>query len=73
MPPEPVLTRWGTWLKVALFYSKYFKEIKGVIDSFDPKESTAIDTAQKIFVDKKARQEIMLVYVQFGFLANTIN
>lgn len=30
LPPEPVITRWGTWLEAALFYSKHLSEIKEV-------------------------------------------
>ncbi|KAF2905904.1 hypothetical protein ILUMI_00279, partial [Ignelater luminosus] len=28
LPPEPVLTRWGTWLQAAFFYCKYFHQVK---------------------------------------------
>lgn len=30
LPPQPVLTRWGTWLEAALFYADHFEEIKSV-------------------------------------------
>jgi hypothetical protein len=26
--PEPILTRWGTWLNAALFYNENFDSIK---------------------------------------------
>src|SRR3978361_1849792 len=31
LPPEPVVTRWGTWLNAAIFYAKYFTELKTLI------------------------------------------
>lgn len=34
LPPEPVITRWGTWLEAALFYADYFDSIKEVCISF---------------------------------------
>lgn len=30
LPPEPVLTRWGTWLKAAVFYANHCENIKKV-------------------------------------------
>lgn len=27
-PPQPVITRWGTWLEAAEYYAKYFNEWK---------------------------------------------
>jgi hypothetical protein len=30
LPPEPVLTRWGTWLEAAVFYQENFTAIKDV-------------------------------------------
>jgi hypothetical protein len=30
LPPQPVLTRWGTWLEAAVFYSTHFESIKDV-------------------------------------------
>jgi hypothetical protein len=30
LPPEPVLTRWGTWLEAAVFYQENFTTIKDV-------------------------------------------
>ncbi|KAH0822718.1 hypothetical protein GEV33_000073 [Tenebrio molitor] len=28
LPPQPILTRWGTWLQAAMFYSEHFDSIK---------------------------------------------
>lgn len=30
LPPYPILTRWGTWITTANFYSKHFEKIKQV-------------------------------------------
>lgn len=34
LPPEPVLTRWGTWLEAVIFYQANFSAIKTVLCSF---------------------------------------
>ena len=28
LPPDPVRTRWGTWLRSVIYYAKYFEEVK---------------------------------------------
>jgi len=33
LPPEPIITRWGTWLDAALFYANNFEKFKNVIES----------------------------------------
>jgi hypothetical protein len=36
LPVQPILTRWGTWIKAALFYSEHYGDFKNVVNSFDP-------------------------------------
>lgn len=31
LPPQPVVTRWGTWLTAALYYAKHFNTIKVIL------------------------------------------
>ncbi|VVC36498.1 Hypothetical protein CINCED_3A018032 [Cinara cedri] len=33
LPPEPIITRWGTWLNTALFYANNFLEYKNIVES----------------------------------------
>ena len=33
-PPQPVRTRWGSWLNVALYYAKNLPEVKAIVESF---------------------------------------
>ncbi|CAI6347282.1 unnamed protein product [Macrosiphum euphorbiae] len=34
-PPEPIITRWGTWLAAVKYYSNNFEKIKDVISNLD--------------------------------------
>lgn len=31
LPPEPIVTRWGTWLEPALFYSENLSKLKELV------------------------------------------
>ena len=33
-PPQPVTTRWGSWLNAALYYAKKLPEVKAIKESF---------------------------------------
>ena len=33
-PPQPVSTRWETWLNAALYYAKILPEVKAIVESF---------------------------------------
>ena len=33
-PPQPVPTRWGSWLNAALYYAKNLTEVKTIVESF---------------------------------------
>ena len=33
-PPQPVPTRWGSWLNAALYYAKILREVKAIVKSF---------------------------------------
>ena len=33
-PPQPVLTKWGSWLNAALYYAKNLPEVKAIVESF---------------------------------------
>ena len=34
-PPEPVVTRWGTWLKAANYYADNLTEVKKIVNEFE--------------------------------------
>ncbi|KAJ4426845.1 hypothetical protein ANN_26644 [Periplaneta americana] len=49
LPPQPILTLGGTWLKAALYYCEHYKEVRGVIQTFDDEASTSIKVAKSLF------------------------
>jgi len=42
LPPEPIITRWGTWLSAVLYYSNNFEKIRNVVLNLDPETAMAI-------------------------------
>jgi len=35
LPPEPVITRWGTWLETAMFYSENISKFKELVSNIE--------------------------------------
>jgi hypothetical protein len=35
LPPQPIITRWGTWLDAAFYYGMNFDKVKEVVDTFN--------------------------------------
>ena len=49
MPPEPVITCWGTGvLSVALYYAKNFKEFTAVIDELKADDAVSIQLTKDL-------------------------
>ena len=42
LPPQPIVTRWGTWLHVTNYYCQNFQEIKNVDAELDATSSMYI-------------------------------
>ncbi|KAK5650405.1 hypothetical protein RI129_001434 [Pyrocoelia pectoralis] len=53
LPPQPVLTRWGTWIEAALFYCEHYKEFKNIVDGFDPSYTQSIADCQNVLKNRE--------------------
>jgi len=72
LPPEPIQTRWGTWLIAADFYAAHFDKIKLVINELDKTDAVSIKNAQTLFEMGSLRNELACLTANFTFLAKTI-
>ncbi|KAL4084079.1 hypothetical protein QTP88_029395 [Uroleucon formosanum] len=48
LPPQPILTRWGTWLEAAIYYGKYFNEC--LIDTITKLEKSNITLRNSVLL-----------------------
>lgn len=72
LPPEPILTRWGTWLEAVLFYAENFEAIKEVIGTFDRSDAIAINSSQLAFDDPSIKKNIALIATHFSSIPDAI-
>lgn len=72
LPPEPVITRWGTWLTAAIYYCDSYQTIKKIINKFDPNDALSIRTAQDVFGERKVEANLAFIKSNFSFLSSAL-
>lgn len=68
LPPEPILTRWGTWLNAALFYAQNLDAIKKVINTLDSDDSAAVFVAKEMLSDSSLQKNLTMIETHFSWL-----
>lgn len=71
LPPQPVLTRWGTWLEAAQYYCENYDKIGDVVSQLE-EDSVATSTAKSLFENPNLKNDIAFISSNFVFLAQTI-
>lgn len=46
LSPQPVITRWGTWLDAVMYYFKYWKETNNILSLLNNKDNVAVKKAK---------------------------
>jgi len=49
LPPQPVKTRWGSWLNAVEYYAKYYTSFRDFVNLLDSEESVAIEELKNLF------------------------
>jgi len=73
LPPEPILTRWGTWLQAASYYCQYFKEIYKVLQLLDSSDVVSIRKAKIIVSDRSVEMNLTFIHANYGFFTDNNN
>ena len=66
LPPSPVLTRWGTWLKAVEYYNKFYDEFLSVINSLDSDESSSVNECKELL--QSVEIKVNLCYITSKFV-----
>ena len=72
LPPEPILTRWGTWLEAALFYAKNYAKVKTILDKLDPDDALSIEKGQELFQSFSLEADLAFIAAHLSFLPPTL-
>ena len=72
LPPEPILTRWDTWVNAANYYCEHFEQIKLIVNSFDDNDAVSIKNSKKYLSDQNIEAQLVVIKSNFGFLSDLI-
>lgn len=72
LPPQPVLTRWGTWLGAVEYYAKNFDQFKNVVEKLDDADAFAIKNIKEILNLSNIKSEIAFIFSNYGLISETI-
>lgn len=72
LPPQPVLTRWGTWIIAAVYFCEHFEILKDIISGLNRDDATSIEKAQDLFNDSDMKLNLIYIYANFGTLPISI-
>ncbi|KAJ4426662.1 hypothetical protein ANN_26460 [Periplaneta americana] len=71
LPPQPVLTHWGTWLDAVNYYAEYYGKIMEVIDTLDSTDSSAV-AAVKSLPSEQLLEDILFIDSNFKIASKSI-
>ncbi|KAK2717216.1 hypothetical protein QYM36_007361 [Artemia franciscana] len=69
---QPVITKWGTWLEAADYYSKNFGSIKNVLSEQDSSSAMAIEQAKAIIDQPILKNNLACISSNACFLIHSI-
>ena len=64
LPPQPTVTRCGTWLDAANYYCTNYSQIEKIFSKFYRKDSSSIRSVQELFTVTMSRN---LAYIKANF------
>uniref|UniRef100_A0A2S2QQ22 DUF659 domain-containing protein n=2 Tax=Sipha flava TaxID=143950 RepID=A0A2S2QQ22_9HEMI len=73
LPPQPIITRWGTWLQAVNYYSKFYDEIKNMVSMLDSEYATSISKGKEIFERPNIKSALSYIVSNFSFLDESIS
>ena len=72
LPPDTIVTRWGSWLKATRWCSTYFSELKKIVIEFED-GGKIIENAKAAVLDDDVRFELLELETKYLFLIDLID
>jgi hypothetical protein len=70
LPPNPIITRWGSWIEAALYFGKNFDKICNFVDEIK-NDSKAIKKAKTLYKNPIVKAQLENIKV-FDFMNENI-
>lgn len=68
LPPQPIITRWGTWLDAVVYLATYIEHLEIIlIISFDEDHAISIKISKTIIAKSTTKSDLAFISTNFGF------
>lgn len=72
LPPEPIITRWGTWIEAVIFISQNYEGIKSVFERLNDDSSACVQTCNELLILNSIKNDLTFIQVHFSGLVYAI-
>lgn len=72
LPPEPVLTRWGTWIEAANFCADHFDDLKIIFQKLEDKTVVSIRKCINMLSLESVKSDLAFIQSHFFILVKSI-
>ncbi|KAL7296899.1 hypothetical protein TKK_0003039 [Trichogramma kaykai] len=72
LPPEPIITRWGTWIEAALFYHQNFEVVREIVMQFEDSDALSIPKCKAAFQNATIRKDLAIINTHFSYIPSSI-
>ena len=73
LPPQPVLTRWGTWISAVLYYASNWDTLKLVFEGLNSDSASSIKIVKQLLEDVATRNNVSYFAMHFQKLPAAIS
>lgn len=67
LPPEPIITRWGSWIEAAVYHAENFEKMCLFLTQLDPTEAKSIKKAQALIAQSRDIIKNDLAFIKCHF------
>lgn len=71
LPPSPICTRWGTWLRAAEYYTDQLHDIQQVIEALE-EDAEIVKEAKKLLKNLELFSGLAVIRQNYTFIPNYI-
>ncbi|XP_049798065.1 uncharacterized protein LOC126216638 [Schistocerca nitens] len=72
LPPEPIFTRWGTWISAENYYADNHRKVEEVLKGFEDSENLATAKAKDAMKNSSVLHSLSFTRVHLGVLPDLI-
>ena len=72
LPPQPFLTRWGTWVSAAVYYAEHYEVFLRVLSNLEPNDAASIHIVSELMKESSVKNDLAYIAANFGWLPDRI-